>query len=213
MRDTLRRPQGCVEGFVSPTLMIMLALASMASLLAMRNLWVNEHMLNAEADQLRTLHKAHAVLPLALADITGTSTHLRHTADLDIPNDVLFPTTLAQYNTLRQHLAPDLCRAGICVPNALNTNTSKASNWKTQTATALAVTAANTPYGDNTAWYWVEVFPQTNSSDDPASFIYRITVLATGVMPGSTTVLQAIWQRTTPISTTGQWHSWHTLHD
>ncbi len=46
------------HGFALPTLMIMLALASIATLLAMRNLWVNEQLLNAEADQLRTQHTA-----------------------------------------------------------------------------------------------------------------------------------------------------------
>lgn len=45
------------HGFALPTLMVMLALASIAALLAMRNLWVNEQLLNAEADQLRTLQK------------------------------------------------------------------------------------------------------------------------------------------------------------
>jgi hypothetical protein len=32
-------------------------------------------------------------------------------------------------------------------------------------------------------------------------------------MPASATVLQAIWVRTPPTSNTGQWHSWHVLHD
>jgi len=191
------------QGFALPTMMVMLTLTSLATLLAMRNLWVNEQLLNADADQLRTLHKAQAVLPLALADITGASGQA----------DAFFPSTLAEYNTLRQRLAPELCRAGICVPNALGTSTNKPSYWKTQIATARALTAADTPYGDNTAWYWVEVLPQTSTNDTPTNFTYRITVLATGVMPGSTSVLQAIWQRTTPTATQGQWRSWHTLHD
>ena len=59
--------------------------------------------------------------------------------------------------------------------------------------------------------YWVEVFPQSNNTQD--NFIYRITVLAQGVMPSSATVLQTIWVRTTPTSPTGQWQSWHVLHD
>jgi len=32
-------------------------------------------------------------------------------------------------------------------------------------------------------------------------------------MPGTTTVLQAIWARNMDASPTGQWHSWHVLHD
>jgi hypothetical protein len=55
----------------------------------------------------------------------------------------------------------------------------------------------------------VEVFPQTNHS----GFVYRITAMANGVMPGSTAVLQAVWVRNTAISPTGQWRSWHVLHD
>jgi Tfp pilus assembly protein PilX len=61
------------QGFALPTLMVMLALASLGALLALRNLWVNERLLNAEADQLRTQQKAEAVLPIALIDLLGTS--------------------------------------------------------------------------------------------------------------------------------------------
>jgi len=61
------------HGLALPTLMGLLALASLATLLAMRNLWVNDLLLNAQADQLRTRHKAQAVLPLAVQDIVGAS--------------------------------------------------------------------------------------------------------------------------------------------
>ena len=204
------------HGFALPTLMIMLALASIATLLALRNGWVNEQLLNADADQLRTLHKAHAALPLAVADIAGTATStttpdLRHTAGNATQTHAFFPTSMAEYDTLRQRLSPNTCNAGICAPNALNPSATKASYWKTQTATALSVSAVDTLGDSNTVWYWVEVFPQANSTQD--NFIYRITVLAHGVMPSSATVLQAIWARTSPTSPTGQWHSWHVLHD
>jgi Tfp pilus assembly protein PilX len=203
------------HGFALPTLMVMLALASLAALLALRNLWVNEQLLNAEADQLRTLHKAHAALALAVADIVGTPTNttpnLRHIAGNATQTHAFFPTSMAEYDTLRQRLSPNTCNVGICVPNALNNSTAKASYWKTQTATALSISAVDTLGGGNTVWYWIEVFPQANSPQD--NFIYRITVLAHGVMPSSTTVLQAIWARATPTSPTGQWHSWHVLHD
>jgi hypothetical protein len=56
-----------------------------------------------------------------------------------------------------------------------------------------------------------EVFPQVGV--DSTTFVYRITTLATGVMAGSTCVLQGIWVRNTPTSSTGQWQSWHVLHD
>jgi hypothetical protein len=81
----------------------------------------------------------------------------------------------------------------------------------------MPVTEADTPYGENTAWYWVEVFAHgsTSTANSPSTppFVYRITTLANGVMPGSTTLLQAIWVRNTPTSNTGQWRSWQVLHD
>lgn len=202
------------RGFTLPTLMVMLALASLAALLALRNLWVTEQLLSASADQLRTLHKAHAALPLAVADIIGTSnqtSNSRHAAGNPTQTHAFFPTSMAEYDTLRQRLSPNMCGAGICVPHALPTTATKASYWKTQTATALIVSAIDTLDGNSTVRYWVEVFPQANSSQD--KFIYRITVLAAGVIPSTTTVLQAIWLRSSPASLTGQWHSWHVLHD
>jgi hypothetical protein len=207
--------------------MVMLASASIATLLALRNLWVNDQLLNAEADQLRTQHKAEAVLPVALADILGAATNnngqatpnLRHTAGNGTQIHAFFPTSMGEYEVLRQRLSTNTgqCSAGICAPNTLDAKATKASHWKAQTATAMPVSASDTPYGDNTAWYWVEVFPQHSISSantsTTAPFIYRITTLTKGVMPGSTTVLQAIWVRNTPTSITGQWQSWHVLHD
>jgi Tfp pilus assembly protein PilX len=209
-----------LHGFALPTLMVMLALASIATLLAMRSLWVNEQLLNAEADQLRTQHKTEAVLPVALTDILSTptnndgTTNLRHAAGNATQTHAFFPNTMAEYDVLRQRLGTNICSAGICAPHALNASVTKASYWKTQTGSAMQVSAAHTPYGDNTAWYWVEVFPQhtANTTSNPP-FVYRITVMANGVMPGSTTLLQAIWARSMDTSPTGQWHSWHVLHD
>jgi Tfp pilus assembly protein PilX len=205
------------HGFALLTLMVMLALASIAALLAMRNLWVNEQLLNAEADQLRTFQKAEAVLPIALIDILGTSAtipseispNLRHTAGNATQTHAFFPASLADYDLLRQRLGTSACSAGICAPNTLTPLANQASYWKAQLATAMQVTAADTPYGDNTAWYWVEVLPQTNHT----GFVYRITALANGVMPGSTTVLQAVWVRNTATLPTGHWRSWRVLHD
>ena len=211
------------HGFALPTLMVMLVLVSIATLLAMRNLWVNEQLLNAEADQLRTQHKSEAVLPVALADILGTATNadgttnLRHTTGNVTQTHAFFPSTMTEYDVLRQRVGTNICSTGICAPHALNRAASKASYWKSQTASAMPLSASHTPYGDNTAWYWVEVFPQhrTNTADTPSNppFTYRITTLAKGVMPGTTTVLQAIWARNTDTSPTDQWRSWHVLHD
>lgn len=215
------------QGFALPTLMVMLGLASIATLLALRNLWVNNQWLNAEADQLRTQHKAEAVLPVALADILGTASslnanaapNLRHAAGNATQNHAFFPMSMGEYDVLRQRLSTmtNPCSAGICTPNTLDAKATQASFWKTQTATAMSVSASDTPYGDNTAWYWVEVFVQHNTTSANAStnapFAYRITALANGVMPGSTTVLQAMWVRNAATPYTGQWRSWHVLHD
>lgn len=213
------------RGFALPTLMVMLALASIATLLAMRNLWVNDQLLNAEADQLRTQHKAEAAMPVALADIMGSvtnsdgTTNLRHAAGYTTQSHTFFPASIADYDLLRQRLGTltNPCSAGICAPHTLDPKTTKASYWKTQTASAMPVSAADTPYGDNTTWYWVEVFPNDSKSSvnttSPPPFVYRITALAHGVMPGSATVLQALWAKHSNTSITGQWHSWHVLHD
>ena len=199
----------------------MLALTSMAALLAWRNVWINGHLLNAEADLLRTQHKAQAVLRVAIADIVGnpsssdTTANLRHTAGDATQTHAFFPNALSDYDLLRQRLtasgAP--CSAGICAPNSLNAHAAEASYWKTQIATAMTVRGADSLDDSNTAWYWVEIFPRTNTASPSASFVYRITVLATGVTPGSSTVLQAIWTRDNDTALTGQWRSWHVLHD
>jgi Tfp pilus assembly protein PilX len=213
------------RGFALPTLMVMLALASIATLLAMRNLWVNDQLLNAEADQLRALHKAEAAMPVALADILGSGTNsdgtsnLRHVAGNTSQTHAFFPTSMIEYDMLRQRLGTltNACSAGICAPRTLDPKTTNASYWKTQTASAMSVGAADTPYGDNTTWYWVEMFPQDSTraanAISPPPFVYRITVLAHGVMPGSATALQAVWAKQSNTSLTGQWHSWHVLHD
>jgi Tfp pilus assembly protein PilX len=210
-------------GFALPTLLIMLTLASIATLLALRNLWVNDQLLNAWADQLRTQHKAEAALSVALADIlspsinTDGTPNLRQSAGNPTQNHAFFPDSQAEYALLRQRLNTGACVAGICAPGNLDATANKAGFWKARTNEAFAITATDTPYGDNTAWYWVEVFPQhsTNTTTDSAAapFVYRITTLAQGVMPGSIAVLQAIWVRDTLTARTGQWRSWHVLHD
>jgi Tfp pilus assembly protein PilX len=218
---------GSCHGFALPTLMLILAMSSIATLLALRHLWVNAQMLNAEADQLRSQHNGEAALSVALNDIVGAPTNtdghatpdLRHTAGMANQTHAFFPNSMAEYTLLRQRLSAGAgaCSTSICAPNTLEPQAEKASHWKTQTATAMTVSTSATADGNHTAWYWVEVFPQYSaSSDNPSSlapFVYRITTLANGVIPGSTTVLQAIWVRNTSTSHTGQWRSWQVLHD
>ena len=191
--------------------MVMLTLASLATLLALRNLWVNDQLLNAEADHLRTQLKAEAALAVARLDISAPLTAdnvLRHTPGSSTHTHAFFPTSLTDYTTLQQRLGTSGCSSGICAPNDLNGINKLASHWQGQIATAMPVSAADTPYGEHTAWYWVEVFPLADSD----AFVYRITTLANGVLPGSSTVLQAIWTRSSPASPSGVWHSWHVLH-
>jgi Tfp pilus assembly protein PilX len=58
------------------------------------------------------------------------------------------------------------------------------------------------------------VFSHTASNTtNTAPFVYRITAFANGVMPGSSTVLQAIWRPNTPSLLTGQWQSWRLLRN
>ena len=218
------------RGFALPTMLVMLSLASLATLLAWRNLWVNEQLLNAQADQLRTQHKAEAVLPLALADIVGlpslsslsslstpTSPNLRHTAGDASQIHAFFPANQAEYDMLRQRLTAlaSPCNAGICAPQTLDPLTAQASYWRAQTAHAMPVSFVDAANGEQTAWYWVEVFVHhaSNAANTAAAapFVYRVTAFAKGVMPSSSTVLQAIWRPPTPPALTGQWQSWHVL--
>ena len=114
------------SGFALATLMVILTLASIAALLAMRHLWVNEKMLNAEADQLRTQQKAEAVLPVARIDIVGPSAttsgevtpNLRHVAGNSTQTQAFFPTTLTDYDLLRQRLGANACSTDLCTHHA-----------------------------------------------------------------------------------------------
>ena len=206
------------QGLALPTLMMMLSVASLAALLALRNLWINDQWLNAQADHLRTQHFAEAVLPIAVQDITGLATatdslgettpNLRHSMGNAQQTHVFFPNSIAEYDVLRQRLGSNECNTGICAPLA-PIRWVKASDWKAQTASAMAIGTTDSPYGAGMAWYWVEVFPQETTH----IFVYRITTLAHGILPGSSTVLQALWTRNAPTSTTGQWLSWHVLSD
>jgi Tfp pilus assembly protein PilX len=205
------------QGLALPTVMVMLSVASLAALLAMRNLWVNDQLLNAHADHLRSQYFAEAVLPIAVQDITGfatitdslgeTTPNLRHSMGTAQQTHVFFPNSISEYDVLRQRLGSKECDAGICAPLS-PVRWVKANDWRAQTASAMGINATDSPYGAGTGWYWIEVFPQETTH----AFVYRITTLTRGVLPGSATVLQALWTRNSP-TTTGQWLSWHVLSD
>jgi Tfp pilus assembly protein PilX len=207
------------QGLALPTVMVMLLLASVGTLLAWRQLWVTEVLLKTEADQLRTQYKAEAVLPLAVQDMVGRAS----AAGDNTQTHVFFPTTLAEREVLRQTLGSEACRSGICAltPPKIEKDDlfSKASTWKSMTASAMPVSASDTPYGAGTAWYWVDIQPDAvqlatiPSANSAPPFIYRITVLANGVLPSSSTVLQTLWTRTNLSDTRGKRHSWRILQD
>jgi Tfp pilus assembly protein PilX len=233
----MKRQHSSQQGLALPTVMVMLMLASVGALLAWRQLWVNEVLLKTEADQLRTQHKAEAVLPLVVQDIVGSANavgsggtvdpsvplSLRHSAGDSTQTHVFFPSSLAERDLLRQRLGSEACRSGICALTPPKTEKddlfSKASSWKGMTALAMPVNATDTPYGAGTAWYWVDVQPDsiqsavTATTTSPPPFIYRITVLAHGVLPSSSTVLQTLWTRASTSDTRGQRHSWRLLQD
>lgn len=156
------------RGFALPTLLLILTLTSMATLLAWRNLWLTDQLLNIEADQLRTLYKAEAGVPIAI----------------EAAMQITSAATPASAATLAHSLVAD-----------------SPSYWQTQINNATPISANETPYGSDTCWYWVDTFPQATAVP-----IYRITVLATGVQPNSTVVLQTLWS-------SGQSKSWRVLHE
>jgi Tfp pilus assembly protein PilX len=215
----MKRHHPTQQGLALPTVMAMLMLASVGTLLAWRQLWVNEVLLKTEADQLRTQHKAEAVLPLAVQDIVRSAS----AAGDNTQTHVFFPTTLAEREVLRQRLGSEACRNGICAltPPKIEKDDffSKASTWKSMTASAMPVSASDTPYGAGTAWYWVDIQPDAvqlathPSANSAPPFIYRITVLANGVLPSSSNVLQTLWTRTNLSDTRGKRHSWRILQD
>lgn len=222
----MKRHHARQKGLALPTVMVMLMLASVSALLAWRQLWINEVLLKTEADQLRTLHKAQAVLPLAVQDIVGSASAAsapRHTAGDSTQMHVFLPNSLAERDLVRQRLGSDVCRSGICavVPPKLEKDDlfSKASTWKTMTASAMPVSANDTPYGAGTAWYWIDVQPDAAqqasmpSTNNAPPFVYRITVLATGVLPSNSVVLQSLWTRSNLSDTQGRRHSWRLLQD
>ena len=196
-------------GLALPTVMVLLSLVALGCLTAWRGLWVAEQRLNLEADQLRSLHRAEAVLPLAVADILGPviaqgqTADARHTAN---GNAVFFPNSTSELATLQQRLA-SACEQGICAPNTTVSNAHSASRWWALRDQALHV-EGQLPDGSS-AWYWVEVLAAP--AQDPP-FIYRITVAVSGVMPGGQTVLQTLWTRTGR-ARAGTWRSTAVLHD
>ena len=197
------------HGLTLPSVMVLLSLVALGCLSAWRELWVAEQRLNLEADQLRGLHRAEAVLPLAVADILGPSTidalstNVRHTAT---SNAAFFPNNLNELATLQQHLG-SACEQGICAPSTTVSHAHSPSHWWALREQATLLDA-QLPDG-SAAWYWVEVLAAP--AQDPP-FLYRITVTVQGVMPAGQTVLQTVWTRT-GATRQGTWHSWAMLHD
>ena len=209
------------RGLALPTVLAVLALVGLAALVTWRNLSTTEWLLNAEADLLRTQHSAEAALPLAVQDILGAATDAqgntnpRHTPGNEAQTHAFFPSTLSERDTLRQRLGAQACVSGICAPDGAPSRS--VSAWQAMAPSAWPVGTADTPYGANTAWYWVEVLVDATPLHPSAPFVYRITVLARGVLPGTAVVLQALWSApANPVPgnvSGGTWHSWQLLAD
>ena len=216
-RQGLHHPQG----LALPTVLAVLTLVGLAALVGWRNLRVTEWLLNAEADLLRTQHSAEAALPLALQDILGAAVDAqgnanpRHTPGSNAQTHVFFPANISERDTLRQRLGAQACVSGICAPDGAPSRS--ASEWQTMTSSAWPIGAVDTPYGANTAWYWVEVLVDATPLNPSTPFVDRITVRARGVLPGTAVVLQTLWS--SPAShvpgnvSGGTWHSWQLLAD
>lgn len=204
----MKRPNA-QHGLALPTVMVLLTWVAFGCLSAWRNLWVAEQRLNWEADQLRSLHRAEAVLPLAVADILGPTmpdgqtSDARHTANTQA---VFFPNTTNELTVLQQRLG-SACEQGICAPTSTANNIHSASHWWGLRDQAMLLDGL-LPDGSS-AWYWVEVL--ASPTQDPP-FIYRITVAVQGLMPGGQTVLQTLWTRNGS-ARLGTWHSSALLHD
>ena len=197
------------RGLALPTVMVLLSLVALGCLSAWRSLWVAEQRLNLEADQLRGLHRAEAVLPIAVADILGPVVADGQTADARHAasgSAVFFPNSTGELATLQQRMVT-LCEQGICAPAITVSNAHSASHWWALRNQAMYV-EGQLPDGSS-AWYWVEVL---NAPAQDPPFIYRITVAVSGVMPGGQTVLQTLWTRTGR-ARAGTWRSSAVLHD
>ena len=209
------------QGLALPTVLAVLSMVGLATLVGWRNLSANAWLLNAQADLLRTQHSAEAALPLALQDILGAASdaqgHInpRHAPGSAAQTHVFFPSSLSERDTLRQRLGAQACVSGICAPDGAPLRS--ASAWQAMTPSAWPLSANDTPYGTDTTWYWVEVLVDATPLNPSLPFVYRITVLARGVLPGTAVVLQALWSapaRPVAGSTSGgTWHSWQLLAD
>jgi len=214
-------PPGRCQGLALPTVMVVLALIGWAALTSWRNLRVNEWLLNAQADVLRAQHRAEAALPLALQDIVGLTPDApgqpnpRHTPGDATQTHAFFPTSVSERDTLRQRLGTQPCVSGICAPNMAPTRT--VNEWQALTASAWPLSSNDMPEGADRTWYWVEVLWDSVPLQPSAPFVYRITVLAQGILPGTAVVLQALWSAPAPPVAGrvagGTWHSWHWLSD
>lgn len=203
------------RGLALPTVMLTLSLTALACLSAWRSLWLAEQSLKLEADQLRTRHKAQAVLPWVVADILGPELNEgqvaddRHSPNPNQPAAPFYPHTLAELSTLQTRLGNTTCLQGICAPSRSVANSHSASYWLALRDSAWAVNPALTLDG-SPAWYWVEVLAAP--TQEPP-FIYRVTVLAPGLLPAGRTVWQGLWVRTNAQARTGQWRSGSVLQD
>jgi len=206
-------------GFALPAVLGVLALTSLACATVWRMQWVNQQLLNVQSQLIRNQQIAQGVLSLAFTDAQTRA---------------FLPTNALERDKLQLRLSSAMCQAGICAPKTLaNLN---AEQWRNLLDQSQPVSMADLPSSKISAFYWVEVWLNTNVSElvsspllnttptgsaTPSPFIYRITVLVQDASsnPASelskprpnSLVMQAIWSRATETAPTGQWHSWKLL--
>lgn len=215
-----------VRGIALPSVMVILLLSSLLALTAWRSVWLNELLLRARADAVRSQWAADAALHAALDDVlqharfsqtpVSTEVALRHVMGTSDQHHVFFPKDASQLMVLRQRLGADDCREGICAPS--KPLPSQVSYWQNRANSAMVILPDQSLSPSGKACYWVEVFLRTESDQTPA-WIYRITAMVKGLKAAQPVVLQAIWlpdaeaNAKTSNATTGQWVSWTRLHD
>lgn len=216
------------RGIALPSVMVMLLLSSLLALTAWRSVWLNELLLRARADAVRTQWAADATLQTALDDVlqqtsftdtdtaTGRDVASRYDMGTSDQHHVFFPKDIRQLLVLRQRLGTDDCREGICAP--LKPLPSQISYWQNNASSAMVISPEQNLSPRGNAFYWVEVFLQKDSHQTPA-WVYRITAMVKGLKSTQPLVLQAIWLPDTEVdsaantTTIGQWVSWARLHD
>lgn len=203
-----RVPHARRRGASLLVVMVVVLLTSLLVLGAARTALLHDKVIGSDSDHQRALESAHAALRDAERSIRGEGTD-----DTPCPRDcgpagpesdrVSYPRTEAEFMDLKMLLAAETpsCMAGICAPDKVS-----AAFWDDKTSLdAMKKKAIAT----GRSWYWVELLPYDTSAalaggaaqafapDSTTPWLYRITVVAEGLKPGTRTVLRTViaWKK------------------